>query len=240
MKHSDARRIVVEAFRQEMMREPSRAEAQFAHAVSQYETGCGTWWKGAGVGSNNWGAVQFSKPPCPVDRSFLYTDTHPNDDGTSTRYEICFRREASPVDGARRVIREIYKRRPDALAAASAGDVHAFSEAMYDSRYYEGFGPTRKSRIDRHASLMRKWLNVIASALGEPLPDGGTPPPATIKRGARGPAVKTLQNELGLVADGVFGPHTETAVKAFQKVHGLKPDGVVGPATWARLLEQDP
>ena len=47
----------------------------------------------------------------------------------------------------------------------------------------------------------------------------------------RGGGVRTLQRKLGLPADGVFGPQTETAVKNFQTSHGLTPDGVVGPQT---------
>jgi peptidoglycan hydrolase-like protein with peptidoglycan-binding domain len=47
----------------------------------------------------------------------------------------------------------------------------------------------------------------------------------------RGGGVRTLQRKLGLPADGVFGPQTETAVKNFQSSHGLTPDGVVGPQT---------
>ena len=47
----------------------------------------------------------------------------------------------------------------------------------------------------------------------------------------RGGGVRTLQRKLGLPADGVFGPQTESAVKNFQSSHGLTPDGVVGPQT---------
>lgn len=57
----------------------------------------------------------------------------------------------------------------------------------------------------------------------------------TLKRGSRGAEVKTLQNRLNLIADGIFGPLTEEAVKEFQERAGLKADGVVGPRTWAAL-----
>jgi resuscitation-promoting factor RpfB len=52
-----------------------------------------------------------------------------------------------------------------------------------------------------------------------------------IKRGDRGDAVRQVQEALGIEADGVFGPQTETAVRRFQKRKGLTVDGVVGPAT---------
>jgi hypothetical protein len=51
------------------------------------------------------------------------------------------------------------------------------------------------------------------------------------KRAHRGGDVRALQRALGLPADGVFGPNTESAVKRFQSRHGLTADGVVGPQT---------
>jgi len=64
----------------------------------------------------------------------------------------------------------------------------------------------------------------------------------TLRPGARGSAVVTLQKRLVAlhyfdvsVADGVFGQNTYHAVVAFQKVQGLGRDGIVGPATWAKL-----
>lgn len=51
-----------------------------------------------------------------------------------------------------------------------------------------------------------------------------------------GPDVVTLQQRLGLTADGVFGSGTHAAVVAYQQSHGLVPDGVVGSKTWASLF----
>ena len=52
-----------------------------------------------------------------------------------------------------------------------------------------------------------------------------------VKRGDRGAAVRRIQEELGITADGVFGPQTERAVKRFQRSHDLVADGIVGPLT---------
>jgi hypothetical protein len=56
-----------------------------------------------------------------------------------------------------------------------------------------------------------------------------------VKRGDRGEAVRSVQKQLGLTPDGVFGPVTEQAVKRFQKSHDLLADGIVGPITRGAL-----
>jgi cell wall-associated NlpC family hydrolase len=57
----------------------------------------------------------------------------------------------------------------------------------------------------------------------------------TLRQGARGPAVATLQRLLRVPADGRFGPRTRAAVVTFQRTHRLTADGVVGPRTWRAL-----
>ena len=56
-----------------------------------------------------------------------------------------------------------------------------------------------------------------------------------VKRGDRGAAVGSIQRELGILADGIFGEQTERAVKRFQRSHDLMPDGIVGPLTRGAL-----
>lgn len=59
--------------------------------------------------------------------------------------------------------------------------------------------------------------------------------PATVREGDRGQVVKNLQQQLGITADGIFGPQTKNAVIQYQKANGLTPDGIVGPQTWGSL-----
>ena len=65
-----------------------------------------------------------------------------------------------------------------------------------------------------------------------------------LRQGAQGPRVRTLQHLLRaarelwqqvVVADGLFGPKTESIVRAFQSNVGLTEDGIVGPQTWSSL-----
>lgn len=48
-------------------------------------------------------------------------------------------------------------------------------------------------------------------------------------------ALKKLQTQLGVAADGIMGPKTQAAIKAFQQKNGLAVDGIVGPKTQAAL-----
>ena len=56
-----------------------------------------------------------------------------------------------------------------------------------------------------------------------------------LRPGATGPAVTALQKQLGLAADGVYGPATEDAVRAAQQRHGITRTGYVGAVTWQAL-----
>jgi peptidoglycan hydrolase-like protein with peptidoglycan-binding domain len=76
------------------------------------------------------------------------------------------------------------------------------------------------------------------------MPNPGQP---TISAGATGNVVRRAQRalrrtpNLGVVVDGIFGAHTETAVKEFQEGRpGLAVDGIVGPQTWNALPDGGP
>lgn len=65
----------------------------------------------------------------------------------------------------------------------------------------------------------------------------------TLRKGSKGDAVKTLQQNLNTVmnadldVDGEFGTKTYNAVKAFQTKYGLTSDGIYGPASRAKMSE---
>jgi len=50
-------------------------------------------------------------------------------------------------------------------------------------------------------------------------------------------SVRAIQKQLGITADGIFGPQTKSAVMAFQQKNGLVVDGIVGPKTQAALQQ---
>jgi N-acetylmuramoyl-L-alanine amidase len=64
-----------------------------------------------------------------------------------------------------------------------------------------------------------------------------------LRLGLRGSAITQLQQRLRRLGffngavDGVFGAETEDAVKAVQRNYGLDADGIVGSATWDALLQ---
>jgi Transglycosylase-like domain/Putative peptidoglycan binding domain len=97
-------------------------------------------------------------------------------------------------------------------------------------------------RGQRCVSLLAAAL-LLATAAVPALADTGTSASGgataanevIVERGDRGTAVRAIQRQLGITADGVFGPMTERAVKRFQRRHNLVPDGIVGPLTRAAL-----
>ena len=61
-----------------------------------------------------------------------------------------------------------------------------------------------------------------------------------LKSGSQGGEVATLQKQLGVKADGIFGKDTKAAVEKFQKDHNLKADGLAGDKTREALQGNAP
>lgn len=57
----------------------------------------------------------------------------------------------------------------------------------------------------------------------------------TLRRGATGEHVRSMQEAIGVTMDGVFGPATEAGVREFQRRNQLVPDGIFGPRSWAAI-----
>jgi hypothetical protein len=244
--HVEARAIAIEGFRLAMATEPSRLEAIFEQGIGLLETGYGSGWHAAGIGSNNVGADQSGRPPCNPSTSFLYTDTHPNPDGSSSTYSVCFKKYPDLARGFAGLAHIMYQQMSKALdaehnvrIAANAGDIYGVSLALYNNGYYEGFGSTPAVRVANHYRNLRADINTIALANKEKLPDGFDPLARVLKWSwslpipSRGEDVRRVQRVVAIDPDGWYGPKTAKAVAGFQAARpGLKSDGVTGMDTW--------
>ncbi|MFT3774572.1 MAG: peptidoglycan-binding protein [Minicystis sp.] len=54
-----------------------------------------------------------------------------------------------------------------------------------------------------------------------------------LRLGSRGDDVAAWQRIIGVDADGIFGPETQSVTKRWQALHHLAADGIVGPLSWA-------
>jgi Transglycosylase-like domain/Putative peptidoglycan binding domain len=98
----------------------------------------------------------------------------------------------------------------------------------------------RRRTVRGRTSALLSIAALAAGASAALAQDAATPnapasSAATLQMGAQGAGVRLLQQKLGAVADGIFGPKTRAAVKRFQRRSGLEPSGVAGPSTLAAL-----
>jgi hypothetical protein len=64
------------------------------------------------------------------------------------------------------------------------------------------------------------------------LNDGTANSHSGLNAAADGRQIKQIQREVGVLADGDYGPATARAVALWQRAHRLTGDGAVGPVTW--------
>ena len=164
-----ARDLLLQAWARELPDRPQTLAAlQALQAVCRLESDYGRGWTGAMVGSRNWGAVQCrarqdAQGHCPPGCAPA-TDSH----GDGTNYGGCFKVYASDLEGCADVVRW-FARRPAVLDAADTGNGGFFSTAMRAEKYYEGFGPDIRARIEHHDEAVVRNATAIAAALDEPL-----------------------------------------------------------------------
>jgi hypothetical protein len=236
--HVQARAFAREALIKRFGEDPAAGEVNALAGIACLETRYSDGWKGAGAGSNNMGAEQCGNI-WKGDR-FIYVDTHPNVDGSSKAYRACFRKYTSPAAGWLALVDIVYvnRKRNRVREAAQRSDWPRVSSGLYATGYYEGFGKNSAERISNHLRSLTKAIAAADNAVAPALPVVGVPD-VVLRRGARGEAVKLLQRELQLAADGLFGAITEAALRVYQSDHGLLGDGICGPKTWAALFADD-
>jgi hypothetical protein len=175
MDHASARELIREGARRALHREPTEGEVEAAQAVALSETGYGSRWSGAGVGSNNWGAILASSPG---EDQFSYRD-----ENESGPYVAGFRRYPSDAEGAAAVAREVLasRWRPGVVAAIATGSIPAFSHALFG--YYRGRqGQSQESREAEHVRSMDGAIGAMeAAGLGRTL-RVGPPGPREVPR----------------------------------------------------------
>ncbi len=168
--HAGARRVLTEAWRRIVKRDPTAAEIQAVQAIALHETGYGQL--GPFSGSHNWGGVQVPGSQGATEcgpGGFLWHDTTPRPDGSDERYSVCFRTYADDVAGASDVVRNLTATRPKTFAALATGDADRIAGAMYIEHYYEEHGKTPAERIARYAQALSRRAADVAHALHEPL-----------------------------------------------------------------------
>lgn len=142
--YKQAAATMQQAAQSELGRDLTDTELSYCLAVAKLETGFGRGWKGAMVGSNNWGAVQCSASNQDGAGCIPYEDSYAD----GTKYKINFRSYATPVDGARDVIKHVMVHRPTVAKVLASPDctIYRASLAMRRTTYYGGFCPKTVSR----------------------------------------------------------------------------------------------
>jgi hypothetical protein len=148
--HPQARELAKQALTTVFGEEPTEGEVWALAGIACLETNYGDGWKPPGTMSYNMGAIQCGSQWTGA--RFAYTDTHPNADGSSTPYNIYFRKYASAIDGWIDLVKVAFVNRGRDIVreAARAKDWGSVSAGLHQTGYYEGFGKTVADRIHHH------------------------------------------------------------------------------------------
>lgn len=146
--------------------QPTLEELQILGAIADLESNYGRGWSGPMQGSNNWGAITC--PGYDPDTGTCPAGCSPNKDSSpySGEYVTCFRRWASPADGAAGLISFIYKW-PEVQAAIKSGNIDEVSWTMRQRSYFLGFKTDPREAARDHAGALDKRVGEIVSAMGE-------------------------------------------------------------------------
>jgi peptidoglycan hydrolase-like protein with peptidoglycan-binding domain len=126
----------------------------------------------------------------------------------------------------------------------ATGVAHADRKAAASAATAPDTRERAKPAAERRTAAAEKRATAAAPHKGadaEPARPAKRARPATnrvgdeLTRGDHGAAVAYLQREIGVPADGYFGPATLAAVNDLQKRRDIGVDGRVGPATWQAL-----
>jgi peptidoglycan hydrolase-like protein with peptidoglycan-binding domain len=94
------------------------------------------------------------------------------------------------------------------------------------------FGPGTENALREYQAKEKIAVDGVAGP--DTFTHMGLPQLVLLQVGSVGETVKKLQTELGITADGRYGPATANAVKEFQKKNGIPVDGIAGPLTLSK------
>lgn len=144
---------------------PTTPALQAVQAIARLESGGGYGAAGTSdpiwQGSNNWGAIKCAssgRPPCP-EGCFEHTDS--DEHGQAGIY--CFRKFASPEDGARGILRELLRRPAVQRVMENPSSATAIANAMKAPPAYMGLPAAA------YARLIAQRAAQVAKNLGEPV-----------------------------------------------------------------------
>lgn len=155
-------RIVLERVWRATYGVPTPQALQAAQAIAHLESGAGYGAEGTSdglwAGTNNWGAIKCQgRPPCD-ENCFEHVDS--DEHGQVGMY--CFRKYATPDEGARGLLHELL-RRPAVRTVINSGSAQAIANAMHQPPAYSTLGAAKYGpRIAERAATLSKRL-------GEPL-----------------------------------------------------------------------